>query len=231
MLRKLLKGLVLHQSQQWHEKRVQLFLTVLRSATWPIRSIVDLGGGNGAYMAAYAHLLPGIEIIVADIDEVALAEAHSRYGFKTVKLLEQEPLPFRDTEWDLIFCNSVIEHVTIPKNKVWDVMDDNDFLSRARKQQAMFAAEIGRTARGYFVQTPHRAFPIESHTWLPFVQYLPRRLLIPVLRNTNRWWLKRTAPDWHLLDRKEMEAIFPDAKVITERVLGMPKSLIAFRTL
>ena len=231
MMPKLFKGLVLHQSQKWHARRFQLLLTVLQRATSPIRSIVDLGGGNGAYMAAYAHLLPEVEIIVADIDEVALAKAHSCYGFKTVKLQEHGPLPFQDQECDLIFCNSVIEHITIPKNEVWDFVDDNTFRNLSRKHQTFFAAEIMRTARTYFVQTPHRAFPLESHTWLPFVQYLPRRSLIRLLRNTNRRWLKQTAPDWHLLDREEMEAIFPDAKVITERVLGMPKSLIAFRTL
>jgi 2-polyprenyl-3-methyl-5-hydroxy-6-metoxy-1,4-benzoquinol methylase len=180
-------------------------------------------------MAAYAPLLPGIEIVVADIDENALAEARTRYGFKTIKLSQQGALPFDDEEWDMIFCNSVIEHVTIPKDGVWNMVEDDAFCSFAREQQAAFAAEIMRTTRNYFVQTPCRMFPIESHAWLPFVQYLPRRLLIPLLGNTNRWWLKRTQPDWCLMSKEEISSMFTDAEVIIERVFGLPRSLIAFR--
>jgi SAM-dependent methyltransferase len=222
---------VLAQAKRWRQERFQLFLSLLHESSSPVGAILDLGGGNGAYLAGYAHLLPGIEIIVADIDEAALSEAHTRYGFRTVRLPEQGPLPFADREWDVIFCNSVIEHVTVLKEGAWDIVGDSAFRGIARKHQARFAAEIMRTARSYFVQTPHRGFPIESHTWLPFAQYLPRKMLIRLLRSTNRWWPKSTTPDWYLMNRMEMGKLFPDAEVITERVAGMPKSLVAVRAL
>ena len=46
----------------------------------------------------------------------------------------------------------------------------------------------------------------------------------------NRFWFKRTAPDWHLFDWREMTETFPDATIYRERYLGMTKSLMAVKT-
>ena len=54
-------------------------------------------------------------------------------------------LPFRDQSFDIVFSNSVIEHV-------------GDTSSQQR-----FAAEIARVGKAYWVQTPNRLFPIEPH--------------------------------------------------------------------
>jgi len=228
MVRELLKAYVYGQMQKWHKKRFATFLNVLRQSTFKVRSIVDLGGGNGEYMASCAHRLPGIKIIIADIDTSKLYEAYARYGFEIVKLLEQGLLALGNKECDFVFCNSVIEHVTVSKKYVWEIRKIEFFRKLAREHQKFFASEILRISKGYFVQTPHRIFPIESHTWLPLVGYLPRPLLISLLKSLNRWWLKTTIPDWCLLDYKEMEAMFPGAVIITEKVWGIPKSIIAF---
>src|SRR5581483_9921056 len=55
-----------------------------------------------------------------------------------------EGLPFADGEFDLAYCSSVIEHV------------------RPERRPA-FAAEVRRVARGWYVQTPARSFPLEPH--------------------------------------------------------------------
>src|SRR5690606_41323531 len=98
------------------------------------------------------------------------------------------------------------------------------------RSQQDFAREIARLGKGYFVQTPCKSFPFESHSWLPFVAYVPRPALIPLLSASNRVWIKKTTPDWHLLSESEMRRLFPDATIVKERLGGFTKSLMAIRT-
>jgi hypothetical protein len=75
-------------------------------------------------------------------------------------------------------------------------------------------------------------FPIESHTWLPFCG-LPiqevRRWQLRVLSLSNRYWVKRTNPDWYLLTAAELRGLFPDAMIEHERFLGLTKSMMAIK--
>ena len=64
-------------------------------------------------------------------------------------------LPFRDHAFDIVFSNSVIEHV-------------GDFQS-----QRKFAAEVVRVGVRCYVQTPNRWFPVETHLLTPLVHFLP----------------------------------------------------------
>jgi SAM-dependent methyltransferase len=133
-------------------------------------------------------------------------------------------LPFPDRAFDIVFSNSVIEHV-------------GDAASQRR-----FAGEIQRVGRAFWVQTPNRRFPVEQHLLTPFVHWLPRpwqRRIVP--RFTVWAWLTRPAPDRRafylshylddvrLLDAAQLAAMFPGARIVRERVLGWTKSLIAAR--
>ncbi|WP_050424289.1 class I SAM-dependent methyltransferase [Bradyrhizobium tropiciagri] len=202
---------------------------LVRTVNPPLNArILDLGGGTGRHIRA---ILPfHTDITVCDISAEDLKAAHERFGFKTVLLKETERLPFDDQAFDFCFCSSVIEHVTGPKQDVVTIASDADFLNVAREHQNRFAGEISRVAKSFYVQTPYRYFPIESHTWLPgFIVLLPRRLQIALIELFNRFWFKRTAPDWHLFDWREMTETFPDAKIYRERYLGMTKSLMAIK--
>lgn len=190
--------------------------------------ILDLGGGTGSHIRAIfpQHL----NITVCDISADDLANAKSRFGFCTILLRETDNLPFKDAEFDFCFCSSVIEHVTGPKDQVVRIKRDELFREIARQHQKHFAREISRIARSYYVQTPYRYFPIESHTWLPgVIVLLPRDVQIAVINVFNKFWFKRTAPDWHLFDRGEMAETFPDATIYSERYFLMTKSLMAIR--
>lgn len=194
--------------------------------------ILDLGGWNGAHMHA---VLQGSSVnpenvFVADISPEAVRQAFERYGFTPAVIPDGGPLPFPDAYFDVVFCSSVIEHVTIPKEMVWEIVRDKEFKEIARVRQANFASEIRRVGKGYFVQAPYRWAIIESHSWLPFVGYLPRRIQLAVIRFTNRFWIKKTTPDFHLPDEQEMISYFPDAYVVRERVLGLTKSLVLIRS-
>jgi hypothetical protein len=129
-------------------------------------------------------------------------------------------LPFGDRSFDVCFSNSVIEHV-------------GD--ARAR---ADFAREVRRVARRYWVQTPNRRFPLETHFVCLFLHWLPSQITRRLIRHFSLWgWLtKRSQVDVDqalrtltLLTEREMRELFPDATIIKERFLGMVKSLIAVR--
>lgn len=133
-------------------------------------------------------------------------------------------LPFEDAAFDIVFSNSVIEHVG------------------TRADQRTFAAEIARVGRQYWVQTPNRRFPVELHVMLPLVHYLPKswqkrivdrftiweRLIRPD-EHMRAFYLHHFLNELNLLDAHDLRALFPESKVISETVLGLSKSLIAVR--
>jgi len=135
-------------------------------------------------------------------------------------------LPFRDRSFDVVFSNSVIEHVG------------------GRESQARFASEVARVGRNYWVQTPNRWFPVEQHLMMPAVHWLPlglQRTIAPrihlvhaVLRLTpdqRAFYIRHYLEDIRLLDAPALRALFPGARLIRERFCGWTKSLIAYRAL
>jgi hypothetical protein len=84
--------------------------------------------------------------------------------------------------------------------------------------------------RGYFVQTPHRSFPIDAHTWLPLTNFLPHESVRRLVRSADRWWVKKCGvADWNLLGPSDMRALFPDSRIEIERLAGLPKAVIAWK--
>jgi SAM-dependent methyltransferase len=187
--------------------------------------ILDLGSEDGSYIAGIVPFRKNV--FIADIDPEMLSRGRACYGFQTVLLDESGMLPFENGYFDIVHCNSVIEHVTVDKKQQWSLQSLKEFTEAAFERQKQFANEIRRVGKSYFVQTPNKNFIFESHTWLPLVQFLPRPFLIKTIRFLNKWWVKKTSPDWNLLTAKQMKELFPDAVIIRERVWGLTKSLIA----
>jgi hypothetical protein len=127
-------------------------------------------------------------------------------------------LPFVDRAFDVVYSNSVIEHLGTSTN------------------QRLFAAECARVGKRYYVQTPNRQFVVEPHLITPFIHWLPRTWQLRLLRNFTTWGLI-TRPtkqqcgcfldEVRLLGYREMRALFPQAAIWRERFLGLTKSFIA----
>ncbi|WNI14416.1 class I SAM-dependent methyltransferase [Actinacidiphila sp. ITFR-21] len=177
-------------------------------------SVVDLGGTPDMWQRApvrprHVHVvnlapppagLPDwITAQTADVTEPAVAAGLGRY--------------------DLAFSNATIEHV-------------GGYRDRRR-----FAAAVEALAPLHWVQTPYRYFPVEPHFVAPGFQFLP---LAARARLVRRWPLTHSkvgspqeAMDAvigvELLGRAEMRHLFPGSTLLSERVLGVTKSLIAVR--
>jgi len=229
MLYKILSALIQKQSDKWALKRFNLFLDLLKPAE--NSTILDLGGYNGKFFYKFQDMIKHIDlkIIIADIDKQALNIAKAR-GFETLLLDETGIINLPDKSVDIVFCNSVIEHVTLPKENIWGCFDDKIFKEKSEIRQKSFADEIKRVGKKYFVQTPHVDFIIDSHTWLPFMAKLSRRNLIKSLKFSNKFWVKKPSPDWNLLNEKQMNLFFPEAnEIMINRVLGLKKEIIAYK--
>jgi 2-polyprenyl-3-methyl-5-hydroxy-6-metoxy-1,4-benzoquinol methylase len=123
-----------------------------------------------------------------------------------------EPLPFRDGEFDVVFSNAVIEHVG------------------SRTAQVSFARELCRVGRSFFVTTPDRRFPIEHHTGLPLLHYLPPGVFRSMLRGT-RYGHWADESNLNILTAGELARLFPAGAVVevrSVRFAGIPSNLAAF---
>jgi SAM-dependent methyltransferase len=156
--------------------------------------IVDVGcGGLGLRGLAPELDITGVDLL-----------ARPGYPGPMVVVDPAGGLPFADGEFDLAYCNSVIEHV-----------------EPARREA--FAAELRRVARGWYVQTPARSFPIEPHSLLPGAHWLAPGLRRP-------YWRLGAQGDWEdirLLSRRELEQLFGAAE--RERIGPLTKSWVSVR--
>jgi SAM-dependent methyltransferase len=217
-------------SSRARHRRAALFRTVfgLRGDT----RILDLGSESGGNIHSVLEGTPvkPENTFIADINPHALERGRQNFGFVPVLVGQSGKLPFPDGYFDIVYCSSVIEHVTVPKDQVWSLRSGKEFRDRSLAHQREFAREIQRVGRQFFVQTPYRWFLLESHSWLPFVSWLPRRLQLPVLKFAASFWPKSTNPDWYLLDRRELKSMFHDAEIRDEKWLGLTKSIMAVKT-
>jgi len=129
-------------------------------------------------------------------------------------------LPYQPGEFDLVFSNSVIEHVGSYQN------------------QALFAAEVNRVCSKYMIQTPSLWFPLEPHSLLPLFQFIPHalRAVLIMLFNINYFPKQKTykaalevSRSTLMFSKNRFQQIFPEATIEVETLFGIPKSYTAIK--
>src|SRR5438552_562233 len=124
-------------------------------------------------------------------------------------------LPFDNKQFDICYCNAVIEHLFSWEN------------------QQKFAAEIMRVARSWFVTTPNRWFPFEPHMRLPWITWLPRPWQHGIGKTYSYHHIHRryiSGTDWseiRLLSRGELQQLFPGSKVLRNGTVGWTPTFVA----
>lgn len=125
---------------------------------------------------------------------------------------------FESGGFDIAHSNSVIEHVG-RWGDMWAMAD-----------------AVRRVARQWWVQTPYWGFPVEPHCRTPFFHWLPEqwRYRLVLSRRLGNWarattvdQAMRAVQSNSLLDRRQMQALFPESTIYSERVAGLTKSLVA----
>lgn len=121
--------------------------------------------------------------------------ARFRAGYPAARYVQGNALelPFEDRTFDIVFSNAVIEHVG------------------GEEQQRCFVTETLRVGRRVFVTTPNRWFPVEVHTRLPLVHWLPDRVAHRAYDLAHKPWAKRN----RLLGPAALAALFPgDVRIV-----------------
>jgi hypothetical protein len=130
------------------------------------------------------------------------------------------PSELAGERFDLVFSNSVIEHVG------------------GHARRAGFANTVYTFGDRHWVQTPYRYFPLEPHWLFPGFQFLPLKARARVMCNWPIGAYTRThdfdsavssALMIELVSETSMRHYFPDSEILQERILGLTKSLIAVR--
>lgn len=177
----------------------------------PHETIVDVGvaGFGWANENILEVLYPHKERITAvGISEQALSEMNRRYPEINCVHADGRSLPFPDGHFDIGYSNAVVEHVG------------------PLHEQRKFISELARVSRRFFVTTPNLWFPIEVHTLLPFVHWLPYEMRNALFRASGygTW----TESLW-LLSKRRFISLFPPSVQVSVYGVGgpVPVSLIA----
>lgn len=134
--------------------------------------------------------------------------------FPGVRFVQTKPneTPFRDREFDVVFCNAVVEH------------------TGDREHQKLFIQEYCRIAKKFFFTTPNRWFPIEPHSVLPLVHYLPGGVFRKILKLCGKGALA-DINILNLLSAKEFQLLFPEnvqLSLIKIKTFGITSNLIIY---
>jgi len=201
---------ILQASQSARSRRSLLFENLVKRkmisrSGLPLR-LLDVGGTED-----YWHQVGCLDEEVLKITLLNLMPSPTRTSSMNSLACDARRLCFKDYEFDVVFSNSVIEHIHT---------DDHERV----------ADDIRRVGRAYWVQTPNYYFPIEPHALLPFLQFFPpkaRPYMVQHFTPKERRGVIREILDIQLLKRRQLEVLFPEAQIWEEKIFGLTKSFVA----
>jgi len=197
-------------------RRFALLLSFLANGRGRPTKLLDVGGTQEFWIMMSGGAPPDVHVTLLNLQPTRV----SRPDFEAVEGDARDLSRYADKAFDIVFSNSVIEHLG---------PDFND--------QMRMAKEIRRVGKRYFVQTPNRYFPLEPHFLLPGFQFWPTALRVWTVTHFNVGWYKRFSDaesarreveSISLLREAQVRSLFPDARIYREKFLGLTKSFIAY---
>ena len=195
------------------QKKYLLFISLIEPK--PEETILDMGiSPHFGRVTNYLELWhPHPEQITALANDEEKKFKSFRQQFPKVRLVfgDGKNLDFSDNNFDIVFCNAVVEHV------------GNE------REQRRFIHELIRVGKRAFITTPNYYFPMEVHTLIPLVHYLPENMRFWIYRKLGRsFWAD--LDHLNLLTPKKFLSLFPsgcEVRLFKQSVLGISHSLIA----
>lgn len=195
------------------KRRFGFFQSLLAQLDRPLH-LLDIGGTENYWKTM--GLRPEDQVFVTLLnvspETVSLPYLSSQVG-------DARKIKAADQSFDVVFSNSVIEHV-------------GDY-----QEQAKMADEVRRVGQRYFVQTPNKYFPLEPHFLFPFFQFMPLRTRCWLVQHFSLGWFPKM-PDpirarelvasIRLLTRAEFLMLFPAASIYEEKIFGLAKSFVVY---
>ena len=195
------------------QKRWDEFCRLTSSVERPMK-ILDVGGAQTVWERIGFVDQPDIHITLLNITKMAA----DHWNMESVVGNACSMPQYKDKQFDIVYSNSVIEHV-----------------GGDREVRAM-ADEVRRVGKRYYIQTPNRYFPIEPHFVFPMFQFLPISVRTALVQHLPLGWYgkipdrQRAAAEVraiNLLTKSQVQRLFPDAVTMEERFFGLSKSLQA----
>ena len=149
-------------------------------------------------------------ITAVGIDDAAFIQ--KLYGVRFVRASGLQ-LPFCDRAFNIVHSSAVLEHVGSLQNQI------------------AFVQECCRVAyKWVFLTTPNRWFPVEFHTVLPLVHWLPKKTFRSLMRVTGYGFFAEES-NLNLLSRREIAAIGArvrgfEFRVSSVSLCGWPSNLL-----
>lgn len=194
----------------WRARRLQLFLKTFGQID--NANLLDIGGYPFNWIDNNHHFKKIVSLNLTKENNMGIPNLKTVQG-------DARKLDFDNKEFDIVFSNSVIEHVG------------------SFKDQKQFAKEALRVGKKIWIQTPAKGFFFEPHFLSPFFHWLPVPLRKFFVYFTP-WYLinrpdKKTIDDLiheiRLLSKRELNILFPNCSIIVERFLFFPKSYIVVK--
>lgn len=185
-------------------------------------SILDVGGTRLFWeQMGFLEEAADITILNISLDQLELGgDATGRTSFRHVEGDACDLSQFTDQQFDIVFSNSVIEHVG------------------SRAQQEKMLLEAARVGKRYFIQTPNYYFPMEPHFHFIGFQFLPFWLRCKLVQMFNLGWFKRAENEaeaealvrsCNLLSKNALQSFDRAAKIYAERFCLLNKSYVLYK--
>ncbi|HMQ67697.1 MAG TPA: class I SAM-dependent methyltransferase [Ignavibacteria bacterium] len=205
-------------SERSRKKRSDFFREFCIKLNMPFPlSILDLGGSDYHWRRSGFVNNKDFQITMVNTEDQDLS------GMDNFIYLKKDVTDlgnFSDEEFDIVYSNSLIEHIN------------------TEDLQFKLAEDIRRIGKHYFIQTPNYYFPLEPHFLFPFFQYLPVNVRAGLVKNFDLGWYDKQpdkekalelASSIKLLSQKELKKLFPDGNIYHEKYLFLNKSFIIYK--
>lgn len=168
----------------------------------PETRILDVGFNEKEYSSVDNYLeknYPYKEMITA-LGMEDPKQFSKRYPMVNAIKYDGNVFPFSDKSFDICWSNAVIEHVG------------------GFDKQVFFIKELVRVSDSFYISTPNRFFPVELHTRIPLLHYLPKAVFDVILPLFGKKWA--TGNYMHLLSLSDIKNLLESAGVDSYEIHG-----------